>query len=79
MKQHLRILRSIPGVGPVICAALIGEMPELGTISRELGAIQTKFDKENVRMSLDLTRFFWQNHLLKTRIVSIAHPFQTHK
>ncbi len=33
MKQHAKILRSIPGIGPVLCAVLIGEMPELGTIS----------------------------------------------
>jgi transposase len=32
MKQHAKILRSILGIGPVLCAALIGEMPELGTI-----------------------------------------------
>lgn len=34
MKQHAKILQSIPGIGPVLCAALIGEMPELGTIVR---------------------------------------------
>jgi transposase len=33
MSQHSKILRSIPGIGPVLCSALIGEMPELGTIS----------------------------------------------
>lgn len=32
MKQNAKILRSIPGIGPVLCAALIGEMPELGMI-----------------------------------------------
>jgi len=32
MQQHAKILRSIPGIGPVLCATLIGEMPELGTI-----------------------------------------------
>ncbi|WP_081773942.1 transposase [Ahrensia sp. 13_GOM-1096m] len=33
MQQHSQILRSIPGIGTVLCAALIGEIPELGTIS----------------------------------------------
>lgn len=33
MKQQAKILRSIPGIGPVLCAVLIGEMPELGSIS----------------------------------------------
>lgn len=33
MKQQAKILRSIPGIGPVLCAVLIGEMPELGTIN----------------------------------------------
>jgi len=33
LQRHAEILRSIPGVGPVLCAVLIGEMPELGTIS----------------------------------------------
>ena len=33
IKQHAKILRSIPGIGPVLCAVLIGEMPELGSIS----------------------------------------------
>jgi transposase len=33
MNQNCKILRSIPGIGPVLCAALIGEMPELGAIS----------------------------------------------
>jgi transposase len=32
MQRHAKILRSIPGIGPVLCATLIGEMPELGTI-----------------------------------------------
>ena len=33
IKQHAKILRSIPGIGPVLCTALITEMPELGSIS----------------------------------------------
>ena len=33
IKQHAKILRSIPGIGPVLCTALIAEMPELGSIS----------------------------------------------
>jgi transposase len=32
MQRHAKILRSIPGIGPVLCAVLIGEMPELGAI-----------------------------------------------
>ena len=31
-----RILRSIPGVGPVTAAILCAEMPELGTLGRRL-------------------------------------------
>lgn len=33
LQRHAKILRSIPGVGPVLCAVRIGEMPELGTIN----------------------------------------------
>jgi len=28
MQRHAKILRSIPGIGPVLCATLIGEMPD---------------------------------------------------
>ncbi len=30
IKQHAKILRSIPGIGPVLCTALSTEMPDLG-------------------------------------------------
>ena len=33
MKQTSKILRIVPGMGPVLCTALIGEMPELDTIN----------------------------------------------
>lgn len=34
------ILRSIPGVGPVLCATLLAELPELGTVGRrEIAAL----------------------------------------
>ncbi len=32
-KSHL--LRSVPGVGPVVCATLLAELPELGALSRQ--------------------------------------------
>jgi len=32
MQRRAKILRSIPGIGPVLCAILIGEMPEMGTV-----------------------------------------------
>lgn len=35
-KDHL--LRSIPGIGPVVARTLLGEMPELGTLSRQEAA-----------------------------------------
>ncbi len=33
--QRARILRSIPGIGPVLTAALIGQMPELGNLGEK--------------------------------------------
>lgn len=30
MQRHAKVLRPISGIGPVLCAVLIGEMPELG-------------------------------------------------
>jgi len=38
LKRHAKILRSIPGVGPVLTAALIGQMPELGSLSEKRAA-----------------------------------------
>jgi transposase len=35
LNQRARILRSIPGIGPVLTAALIGQMPELGHLSEK--------------------------------------------
>jgi transposase len=35
LKQRTQILRSIPGIGPVLSAALIGQMPELGSLSEK--------------------------------------------
>ena len=35
LKQRAQILRSIPGFGPVLCAALIGQMPELGSLGEK--------------------------------------------
>lgn len=40
MSRRAEILRSIPGVGPVPCAVLIGEMPELGICNdRQIAAL----------------------------------------
>lgn len=35
------LLRSIPGIGPVVSTMLMGEMPELGQISGEQAAALT--------------------------------------
>lgn len=34
LSHKAAILRSIPGVGPVLCATLLAELPELGTVGR---------------------------------------------
>lgn len=34
-RDRLRLLRSVPGVGPVTAATLIAELPELGTLNRQ--------------------------------------------
>jgi transposase len=34
LREKARLLRSIPGVGPVLCAALLAFLPELGSLSR---------------------------------------------
>ena len=34
LAEKARILLSIPGVGPVLCAALLGQVPELGQLGR---------------------------------------------
>ncbi|MGL4649376.1 MAG: IS110 family transposase [Caldilineaceae bacterium] len=33
-KQHAALLRSVPGVGPVLASALLAELPELGKLDR---------------------------------------------
>jgi transposase len=38
LKAKDQILQSIPGVGPVTSATLLGELPELGTVSRQKAA-----------------------------------------
>ena len=35
MMAKAQVLRSIPGIGAVVAATLLGEAPELGTLSRE--------------------------------------------
>lgn len=40
LKENEALLRSVPGVGPVLCSTLLAELPELGTLSpRELSAL----------------------------------------
>jgi transposase len=40
LKENEALLRSVPGVGPVLCRTLLAELPELGTLSqRELSAL----------------------------------------
>jgi transposase len=39
-KENEALLRSVPGVGPVLCRTLLAELPELGTLARrELSAL----------------------------------------
>lgn len=38
LDRRAKILRSIPGVGPVLSAALIGQMPELGALGEKQAA-----------------------------------------
>jgi transposase len=39
-KENKALLRSVPGVGPVLCRMLLAELPELGSLSpRELSAL----------------------------------------
>jgi transposase len=39
-KENEALLRSVPGVGPVLCRTLLAELPELGSLSpRELSAL----------------------------------------
>lgn len=39
-KENEALLRSVPGVGPVLCQTLLAELPELGSLSpRELSAL----------------------------------------
>ncbi len=39
-KENETLLRSVPGVGPVLCCTLLAELPELGSLSpRELSAL----------------------------------------
>ncbi|VAV89408.1 hypothetical protein MNBD_ALPHA08-517 [hydrothermal vent metagenome] len=35
IKRRAQILRSVPGIGPVLSAALIGQMPELGSLGEK--------------------------------------------
>ena len=34
MKQRVELLRSVPGIGPVVSLTLVAELPELGTLNR---------------------------------------------
>lgn len=38
VQNRVRILRSIPGIGPVVSAALVGQMPELGSLGEKQAA-----------------------------------------
>ena len=40
LAQKAQLLRSIPGIGPVVCATLLGEMPELGcALDKQIAAL----------------------------------------
>lgn len=80
MNQHSRILRSIPGIGPVLCAALIGEMPELGTIGdKQIAALAgvAPINRDSGRMdgrrSIKGGRYIIRSLLYQAALVASTH------
>jgi len=80
MKQHAKILRSIPGIGPVLCAALIGEMPELGTIGdKQIAALAgvAPINRDSGRMdgrrSIKGGRYVIRSLLYQAALVASTH------
>jgi len=80
MKQHAMILRSIPGIGPVLCAALIGEMPELGMIGdKQIAALAgvAPINRDSGRMdgrrSIKGGRYIIRSLLYQAALVASTH------
>jgi transposase len=80
MSQQSRILRSIPGIGPVLCAALIGEMPELGTIGdKQIAALAgvAPINRDSGRMdgrrSIKGGRYIIRSLLYQAALVASTH------
>jgi len=80
MKQHAKILRSIPGIGPVLCAALIGEMPELGMIGyKQIAALAgvAPINRDSGRMggrrSIKGGRYIIRSLLYQAALVASTH------
>lgn len=80
MKQHAKILRSITGIGPVLCAALIGEMPELGMIGdRQIAALAgvAPINRDSGRMdgrrSIKGGRYIIRSLLYQAALVASTH------
>jgi len=80
MKQQSKILQSIPGVGPVLCAALIGEMPELGAITdKQVAALAgvAPINRDSGRMdgrrSIKGGRYIIRSLLYQAAVVASTH------
>ena len=79
-EQHSKILRSIPGVGPVLCAALIGEMPELGAIGEKqiaalagLAPINRESGRMDARRAIKGGRAIIHSQLYQAALVATTH------
>lgn len=80
LKQQAKILRSIPGIGPVLCAALMGEMPELGSMSdKQVAALAgvAPINKDSGRMdgkrSIKGGRYNIRSLLYQAALVASKH------
>ena len=80
LKQQAKILRSIPGIGPILCAALIGEMPELGSINdKQVAALAgvAPINKDSGRMdgkrSIKGGRYNIRSLLYQAALVASKH------
>jgi len=80
LKQQAKILRSIPGIGPVLCAALMGEMPELGSMNdKQVSALAgvAPINKDSGRMdgkrSIKGGRYNIRSLLYQAALVASQH------
>lgn len=80
LTQKASVLRSIPGIGPVLCAALISDMPELGHISDKkiaalagVAPINRDSGKLDGRGSIKGGRYFVRALLYQAALVASTH------